>query len=43
MIYGALLLILAIYKASAIWKEAGFGGLNLLKVLIRDQVIYFSA
>ncbi|THH10923.1 hypothetical protein EW145_g993 [Phellinidium pouzarii] len=40
--YGLILMILALYKASVIWKEAaGFSGLDLVKVLIQDQIIYF--
>lgn len=44
MIYGSILLVLAFYEAAAMWKESsGLVGLNLLKVLIRDQAIYFLA
>ncbi|KAL5524841.1 hypothetical protein ACEPAF_9987 [Sanghuangporus sanghuang] len=40
--YGVVLMGLALYKASAYWKEsAGFRGLTLAKVLVRDQVLYF--
>lgn len=38
MIYNTLLLVLALYKAAVMWKEnSGFGGMVLVKVLIRDQ------
>lgn len=44
MIYNTLLLVLALYKAAVMWKEnSGFGGMVLVKVLIRDQAIYFLA
>ena len=44
MVYGILLLVLALYKAREIWKESmGFEGLQLIQVLIRDQALYFSA
>ncbi|KAL5524827.1 hypothetical protein ACEPAF_9973 [Sanghuangporus sanghuang] len=42
MTYGAILMILALYKAAEYWKvSAGFKGFMLVKVLIRDQVLYF--
>lgn len=44
--YGALLMVLALYKAAVLSKEVtglGLGGVGLLKILIRDQVIYFLA
>ena len=42
--YGTLLLVLAVYKARAVWKEsAGLKGLEMVKVLIRDQAVYFLA
>jgi len=42
--YGTLLTVLALYKARQFWKEsAGFKGLNLVKILIRDQAFYFLA
>lgn len=35
---------LAVYKAAVIWKEdRSFRGLNLMKVLIQDQILYFVA
>lgn len=44
MVYGILLLVLALYKAREIWKESmGLEGLQLIQVLIRDQALYFSA
>lgn len=43
-IYGTFLLGLALYKAAAIWKEtSGFKGIGLVRVLIRDQALYFLA
>ena len=42
MIYGAILMVLALYKAAEYWKiSAGFKGFTLVKVLIRDQALYF--
>ncbi|KAL5512646.1 hypothetical protein ACEPAG_2912 [Sanghuangporus baumii] len=42
MIYGLILMILALHKAAKYWRiSAGFKGLSLVKVLIRDQVVYF--
>lgn len=42
MSYGTVLMAFALWKAAAIWKEeAGLKGLELVKVLIRDQAIYF--
>lgn len=44
MLYGTLLMGIALYKAGVIWKEsAGFTGLNLVIVLVRDQALYFLA
>ncbi|KAI5114780.1 hypothetical protein M0805_005350 [Coniferiporia weirii] len=38
------LMALALYKAAHFWREsAGFNGLELVKVLIQDQVLYFIA
>ena len=40
--YGALLMVLALYKATVYWREsAGFHGLGLVKVVIKDQLIYY--
>ncbi|KAL5524861.1 hypothetical protein ACEPAF_10007 [Sanghuangporus sanghuang] len=40
--YGAILMILALCKAAEYWKlSAGFKGFVLVKVLIRDQILYF--
>lgn len=37
-------MLLALYKAAAIWKEnSGLTNLRLVKVLIRDQALYFLA
>ncbi|KAL5524826.1 hypothetical protein ACEPAF_9972 [Sanghuangporus sanghuang] len=42
MAYGTILMILALYKAAEYWKmSAGFKGFVLVKVLIRDQALYF--
>ena len=42
--YATFLMILALRKAAIIWKEtAGLKGINLAKVLIRDQAVYFIA
>ena len=39
--YGALLLGLAIFKAIGYWKENGFRGSHLVRVIITDQIIYY--
>lgn len=37
-------MILALYKAALLWKESsGLGGLDLVKILVRDQLMYFAA
>ena len=42
MVYGTILMVLALYKAAEYWKmSAGFKGFTLVKILIRDQAIYF--
>ena len=41
--YGALLLILALYKARALWMLNGVTGSRLVVILIRDQVLYYVA
>ncbi|KAL5512653.1 hypothetical protein ACEPAG_2919 [Sanghuangporus baumii] len=42
MAYGAILMILALYNAVEPWKiSAGFKGFVLVKVLVRDQALYF--
>ena len=41
MTYGVLLLVLAIFKASACYKLNGLQGSRLGLVLIRDQAMYF--
>lgn len=44
MVYGVILMALAIYKAaySEFWRlSSGFKGFNLVKVLVVDQAIYF--
>ena len=42
MVFGVLLMILAIYKAAEYWNmSSGFEGFELVKVLISDQIVYF--
>ncbi|KAH8109848.1 hypothetical protein DFH11DRAFT_1861025 [Phellopilus nigrolimitatus] len=42
MLYGIILMVLALYKAAEHWREtAGFSQFTLVKVLIQDQAIYF--
>ena len=42
MVHGTILMVLALYKAAEYWKiSAGFKGFTLVKILIRDQAIYF--
>ncbi|KAL5500826.1 hypothetical protein ACEPAH_9213 [Sanghuangporus vaninii] len=42
LVYGTILMILALYKAAGYWKmSAGFEGFALVKVLIQDQILYF--
>ncbi|OCB87158.1 hypothetical protein A7U60_g5672 [Sanghuangporus baumii] len=42
MVYASILMVLALYKAAQYWKmSAGFKGFTLLRVLLRDQVLYF--
>ncbi|KAH8109722.1 hypothetical protein DFH11DRAFT_1709505 [Phellopilus nigrolimitatus] len=42
MLYGIILMILALYKAAEHWRvTAGFSQFTLVKVLIQDQAIYF--
>lgn len=43
MVYGVILMALATHKAAEFWRQSSdFKGLNLVKVLIIDQVIYFA-
>ncbi|KAL5500886.1 hypothetical protein ACEPAH_9273 [Sanghuangporus vaninii] len=43
MVDGSILMILALYKAADYWKiSAGFKHFTLVKVLLRDQVLYFA-
>lgn len=40
--FGALLMGLALFKATEYWKEAiGYHGVELIKVLVKDQLIYY--
>lgn len=42
MAFGTVLMALAVYKATSIWKKGGkLRRFNLVKVLIQDQVLYF--
>ncbi|KAL5501292.1 hypothetical protein ACEPAH_8552 [Sanghuangporus vaninii] len=42
MVYGIVLFVLALYKATEYWRmSAGFKGFPLVKVVIRDQSVYF--
>lgn len=42
MVYGAILMVLALFKAAEYWRiSSGFKGSVLVKILIRDQVLYF--
>ncbi|KZT00706.1 uncharacterized protein LAESUDRAFT_764378 [Laetiporus sulphureus 93-53] len=40
--YEALLLALALYKATKFWKSNGLHGSRLVWVLIKDQAVYFA-
>lgn len=43
MVYGVVLMALALYKAADHWRvSSGLEGFTLMKVLIIDQVIYFD-
>lgn len=42
MVYGIILMALALYKAAEFWRlSSGLKGFYLVKVLIIDQAIYF--
>ncbi|OCB83890.1 hypothetical protein A7U60_g9096 [Sanghuangporus baumii] len=42
MVYNLVLMILAVYKAGEYWRmSAGLKGFQLVKVVIKDQIIYF--
>lgn len=42
MIYGTMLMCLALYKAAEYWRMSdNLKGFSLIKVLIVDQAIYF--
>lgn len=44
ILYGLLLMGFALYKGVIIWKEnSGLHTFGLVKVFVRDQVIYFLA
>ena len=40
--YSTLLFVLALFKATKLWKENGVEGSRLIMVLIKDQAIYFA-
>lgn len=43
ILYGLILMLLALSKATTIWKEnSGMNKLKLVKILVRDQAVYFS-
>ncbi|KAH8112162.1 hypothetical protein DFH11DRAFT_1511888 [Phellopilus nigrolimitatus] len=42
MVYGIILMALALYKGAEFWREtSGFSQFTLVKVLVQDQAIYF--
>ena len=42
MVFNLVMMVLAIYKAGEYWEtSAGFKGFKLVKVVIKDQIIYF--
>ena len=44
MVYGILLMTLAVYKSAKILKEdPGLNTAKTIKIIVRDQVIYFMA
>lgn len=44
MLYELVFMVLALRKAAMLWKEmAGISGLTLIRVLARDQALYFTA
>ena len=44
LVYGILLMILAVYKSATILKEdGGLSVVRIIKIIVRDQVIYFMA
>lgn len=44
MIYGLLLMLMALYKAAALRKaQPGMNTIRLINILVRDQAVYFSA
>lgn len=43
MVYGVILMALALYRAAEYWRMSiGLKGFTLVKALIMDQVMYFS-
>ncbi|EJD00618.1 uncharacterized protein FOMMEDRAFT_159379 [Fomitiporia mediterranea MF3/22] len=43
LIYGMILLSLALFKAAEYWRMSPeFGGFYLVKVLIEDQILYYT-
>lgn len=44
LVFGSVLVVFVVYKATIIWKEDGKPkGLNLVKVLVQDQILYYIA
>ena len=42
LVYGVLLMILAVYKSAIILKEdSGLNVTRIIKIIVRDQVVYF--
>lgn len=42
LVYGSILMFLALYQAGRVWNEThGIQGVDLVRVLIQDQAIYF--
>ena len=40
--FGALLMVLALYKATGFWQLNGIHGSRLVRILITDQIVYFA-
>lgn len=42
VVFGTLLMVLALYKAPQYWRQAGFRGSNLVILILKDQLLYFA-
>lgn len=43
-VHGVFLMILAVHKSAKILKEdPGLNTVNIIKIIVRDQVVYFIA